>query len=180
MSPSGRLLGVTLLALAAGCAPRLVLIPGVEEPVPLAREPFRPGLSDSVWAKAVGVLDRHGYGFDACDEGASALRTRAVELDAPCGGTTCLARQFVTVKVGWRAVRLTVRREVWDPTWRGWRRATDMGSVMDVARLEQELMDELMARSDEWAYPPLSTSAACPAPAPCAPGQCDLVLLALE
>jgi hypothetical protein len=75
-------------------------------------------------------------------------------------------------------VRLAVRREVWDSTWRGWRPVADAGSLVEVARLEQALMDELMEQADARAYPPLFSGVQCPAPAPCGPGQCDLVLLA--
>jgi hypothetical protein len=178
MSLSSRLVVCGLLAIASGCAPRLALVPGSAEPVPQAREPFRSGLADSVWTQAVRVLEQQGYGFDACDDGHAALRTRAIELDAPCGESTCLARQFVTVKVGWRAVRLAVRREVWDPTWRGWRPVTDMASLLEMARLEQDLMDQLMEKAEARAWPPLQAGATCPAPAPCRPGQCDLVMVA--
>jgi hypothetical protein len=173
---------LVLACLALGCAPRALLVDHPVDPVPLAREQVRPGLSDVVWFRAIHLLTGRGYGLDACDEGRTALRTSRTELDAPCGATTCLARQYVTVKVGWRAVRLSVRREVWDPTYRDWVPLLDPRSVADAVRVERALLAELMAQADLWTAAPIRAAedSPCPRPAPCQPGQCDLIGLPSE
>jgi hypothetical protein len=175
-----RLQLLALATLLGACAPRIALVPHPDDPVPLAREPVGEGLAEVVWARAVRLLTARGYQFDACDDGLSALRTARVEVEAPCGATTCLARQYVTIKVGWRAVRLAVRREVWDASWRDWVPLTDPRSQADVIRLERELLGELMSQANRWAgRPPWSVGQPrCPQPWPCEPGQCDLIGLA--
>ena len=172
------LLGSMLVA----CVPPIAMVPHTVDPVPLARGLIGEGQADVVWAQAVRLLTARGFEFDACDDGRSALRTAPSEVEAPCGATTCLARQYVTVKVGGRAVRLSVRREVWDSAWRGWVPLIDQRSQDDAIQMERELLGELMAEANRWAGPPPWSAGQphCPRPRACEPGQCDLGLASAE
>jgi hypothetical protein len=177
-----RLSLLLLGSLLGACAPHIAMVPHAVDPVPLARGLVGEGQSDVVWAQAVRLLTARGFKFDACDDSRGALRTAPTEGDAPCGATTCLARQYVTVKVGGRAVRLSVRREVWDPTWRSWVPLLDQRSQDDVIRLERELLGELMEEANRWAGPPPWSARLphCPRPGSCEPGQCDSGLASAE
>lgn len=86
----------------------------------VARAPFEPDAFGSVFGRAVGKLQRSGYALQACDADRGSLTTLPREFDAPCGGSTCLARQSVAVLLGYRAARVTLVREVFDPTVKAW------------------------------------------------------------
>jgi hypothetical protein len=86
----------------------------------VARARFEPPAFDLVLRRAVRALQQDGYELDACDADRGSLVTRPREFDAPCGSSTCLARQSVSVLLGYRAARVTVVREVFDPTVKGW------------------------------------------------------------
>jgi hypothetical protein len=131
------------LAMAAACTPRVGIV-GKVGAVPEARSAVLPGQADAVFARAVSALRARQYQFTECDDARSQLRTERTELDAGCFSSTCLARQVVTVKVGWRRVSLAVQREVWDAAGRSWIPATDAGSRADVEREERELVEELL------------------------------------
>jgi len=174
----GRLSLLVVASLVAGCGPKIAMRSHAVDPVPLARGLVEEGQADVVWAQAVRVLTERGFAFEACEDGLGALRTVPTELDAACGATTCLARQYVTVKVGGRAVRLSVRREVWDTTWRGWVPLTLPRSQAAAIELEHELLGELMARANRWSGPPpwSASQPHCPQAGTCESGRCDLGL----
>lgn len=135
-----RLAALLLLTCTAGCAQRL---PATRSPG--ARASFEPSRGGAVLASAVSVLEEQGYAVESCDGDLAAVATTAIELDAPCGGTTCLARQVVRVKLGYRAARVTVRREVWDYTAKAWVEIRDA----DVRVVEDALLARLLARADD-------------------------------
>jgi len=137
-------LALPLLLLGA-CAPSATLVAPASAPRPVARERIRAGQADAVFSRAVRVLAAHGYELSRCDASLSLLETRRVETDATCDRMTCLARQIFTVKVGWRSVKLALRREVWDASVRGWVPPADDRSTKAIAREEADLVAELMA-----------------------------------
>jgi len=162
---------ILLLSLGAACSTRALVRPGAHGADPLVmRAPIRAGGADAVFDRALRVLRSQGYRLSRCDDGFSALETERLEQDSTCGGTTCLSRQVVRVKVGWRAVRLDVRREFWDSACKGWAVYADPRSVDAIRRQEQELIAELMKADFQ---NPLRYSRAPGSPGPCAPvGPC--------
>jgi hypothetical protein len=139
-------LAALAVALVAGCAPRHALgrAPAASRPAPagvVARRAFAPGTADLVFARAVQALEARGHGLDTCDAGHSVAVTTVVELETPCGASTCLARQAVALKVGWRELRVEVRRSIFDGATRSW---VDGGDAVAVAAARAEA--EALAR----------------------------------
>lgn len=92
-------------------------------PVPalaLARARFEPAAFDVVFARAVRRLHEDGYDLVACNPHRGSLTTRPREFDAPCGRSTCLARQSVSVLLGYRTAKVTVTRELFDTAVQSW------------------------------------------------------------
>jgi hypothetical protein len=112
------LLAVLPLVLLACAAPRTARGPGASTP---ARARFFPPEAPAVFEQAVRAAVLEGYRLNTCDADLRKIETSRVELDAPCGETTCLARQTVEVKLGYRVARVTVAREVYDGAERRWR-----------------------------------------------------------
>jgi len=139
-----RLPWLLALAISTGaCAPRALVTarpPASSE----ARGEIAPGQADVVFERAVEVLEAHGYLFTERDDQRSLLRTERAEQDAPCYGTTCLVRQTVAVKVGWRSLSMVVRRQVFDSGLRSWVDAQDPASQRDVEREERALLREMV------------------------------------
>jgi hypothetical protein len=131
----------------AACAPRHVVWSrshlGPDAPRP-ARVEFSPGLANAVFNRAVRSLRSHGFAPETCEN--THVVTRAVELDAPCGRSTCLARQAVRVDVGHYVAKLRLIREVWDPAAKRWVEPTDDAAVRSIERDTEELMQELLGR----------------------------------
>lgn len=170
------------LLAATACAPpsRLQAAGAVQRPV--VRAGVDPGQADAVFERAARVLRRRGYELVTCDLERGLLRTERAELDAPCFGTTCLARQFVTVKLGWRSVRLAVVREVFDAGPRGWTPATDRASVAAVDREEAALLQALLAADLEGARASDvgEDGGPCRQAASCGPGQCSTMVQRID
>ena len=132
---------------AAGCAPashaylrapahvRAELPPG-------SRARFEPERFDMVFQSAVRAVRARGYEIVSCDPMFGAIATARTELDAPCGASTCLAREVASVKLGYRRARVTLTREVWDATLRAWRAPDDPRSVEAIDREEREILEE--------------------------------------
>jgi hypothetical protein len=126
------------------------------------------------------VRDR-GLEIVECEAPRGALATAPVELEAPCDGTLCLARETTSVKLGYRRARVIVTREVWDPTLRAWREQGDPETVEELAGEEREIVSRIVEASAAAAA--ASSGRAdrkergrvrrdpC-APAPCADGAC--------
>lgn len=170
----------TLLAplLASACAAPAAPSRAGLSPAPPAREAFDAGQADAVFGRAVRALERRGYELVTCDLERGALRTDRVEFDAPCGATSCLARQVVTVKLGWRSVRLAVVRQVYDGGHHAWIPAEDPASLEAVALEEAVLLRQLLGADLEGARPaaPGEPPGPCRRAAPCGPGQCSVML----
>jgi hypothetical protein len=167
---------VAALLLASACSgSRAGLRPG---PAPPVRQAIDAGQADAVFGRAVRALERRGYDFLTCDLDRGAMRTARIEKDVPCGATSCLARQVVTVKLGWRAVRVAVVREVFDGGYRAWIPAADPTSLEDVLREEANLLRDLLAADLEGARPPGpgEPGGPCQRAGPCGPGQCSVML----
>lgn len=111
-------MAVPLLACAGAQGPRAERVAGSTPP---ARVELVPKDGAAVFEQAVRAVVRDGYAMRLCDARRLRVRTSPVELEAPCGATTCLARQSVEVKMGYRAAVVWVAREVYDGAERRWR-----------------------------------------------------------
>jgi len=167
--------------LACACAAPSRLTRTGPAPVPLVRQAIDPGQADAVFGRAVRVLERRGYAFLLCDPERGAMDTERLEKDAPCGATSCLARQIVTVKLGWRSVRLAVVRQVFDGGFRAWIPAEDQVSRSAVAQEEEALLRDLLEADLEGARPAAAAEPGgpCQRAARCQAGQCSVALQAL-
>jgi len=123
-----------------------------EAPAP-ARDQFPPADGDAIFASAVRLADLEGYPLRTCDAARGHLETKPFELEAACGGTACLARETVEVKLGHHAARVTVTREVYDGAARTWRLDAD-GSAEAARALLARLMSlpRLEAHRNPCAY----------------------------
>jgi len=86
----------------------------------VARLRFDPARGAALFAQAVRSVSAAGYRLHACDAERGILETGALEFDAPCRSSTCLARQSVKVRLGHRAARVTVERVLYDGALRRW------------------------------------------------------------
>jgi hypothetical protein len=142
-----------------------------------ARQALDPGEADAVFGRAARTLERLGYDLVTCDLERGALRTERLEKDAPCRATSCLARQVVIVKLGWRSVRLSVSREVFDGGVRSFIPAEDGTSREAVAAEEDRLLREILAADLEGARAaPGREGGPCRQALPCRAGQCSVML----
>jgi hypothetical protein len=139
------------------------------EPPRAARAPFQPGRFDAVFVSAVRAVRARGWKILSCDPDLGSFATAATESDAPCGASTCLARQRVAVKLGYRRARVTLIREVWDTTLRSWRVLDDPKSVATIDREERELLEETMRLETADGAPRLAEACG---PSVCDPGTC--------
>jgi hypothetical protein len=115
-------------------------------PHPGARAGFAPPKFEEVFAAAVDLVHDRGLEIAECQEWRGALTTVPVEIDARCGGSTCLARDTTRVKLGYRRARVVVTREVWDAAIRGWREQVDPGTEEELSRTERELVSGMVLR----------------------------------
>ncbi len=141
----GLLLVVASLAACAAPAPTGHLRALAQGPGHLprgTRAPFEPERFDVVFQAAVRAVRARGGDLVTCDPVYGAIATATIELDAPCGASTCLARQLTSVKLGYRRARVTVTREIWDSTLREWREPDDTTSVDHINRAERELVED--------------------------------------
>jgi hypothetical protein len=118
--------------------------PAPSQPPRAAREPFEPERFEIVFEGAVRAVLARGYEIVACDPVSGVVTTALVEVDAPCGRSTCLAREFTSIKLGHRRVRVTVTREVWDATVRAWRAPEDPVSLANLEREERALLERAL------------------------------------
>jgi hypothetical protein len=139
-----------------------------------ARAEFEPPRFHDIFALAVDLVRRRGLEIAQCEAPRGSLATVPVELDAPCGGTTCLARENLRVKLGYRRARVTLTREVWDPTIRGWREQDDPSTVEELAREEREIVARMMEAPGTARAGRRPRIDPC-APPPCAGGACVAV-----
>jgi hypothetical protein len=144
-------LGVAAALALVGCAsgPRPSRALGASRAAPRtpprgARAAFPPARFEDVFANAVEVLRERGRDIASCDPELGAVATAPVEIEAPCWGTTCLARETTQVKLGYRRARVTLVREVWDPGLRAWRPSEDVTRLEEIAREEREIVDRIL------------------------------------
>jgi hypothetical protein len=167
-----RITVLAALALAgSACAPATRIAirfppPSRAEPPRGARADFDPAGFEAVFREAVRAVRARGFEIVACDPELGVIATAPAEVDAACFGTSCLVRETAAVKLGHRRARVTVTREIWDPTVRSWRVPDDQASVAGVAREERELV--LRAVRDRHAG---ALDGAC-GEGPCAPRSC--------
>jgi hypothetical protein len=164
---------VALVLAGAGCAHSLP--PPGPAPLPVVRQPIEMGTSGAVFARAAVVLRRRGYEIVTCDPALGFLRTSRGEADVPCWGMTCLARQWVAVKLGVHSVRIAVVREVFDSALRSWVRAVEPVAEAAVALEETELMQALLEADLEGGQRPSEEIVAtlCGESPACDLGQCS-------
>jgi hypothetical protein len=161
-----------LLLSLSGCASAargpLRVPPRVAGPLPGARAEFEPDAFEGVFREAVRTLRERGFRILACDPDRGAIVTASAEVDAPCHGTTCLARETASVKLGYRRARVVVSREIWDATLRRWREADDRASAAALLREERELVAAAVRvrRVGAWPWDDACT------PDACDPGRC--------
>jgi hypothetical protein len=149
--PPRHLAPLAALALSACLGARPV-------PPPAARGPFPTARADAVLVAAIDALRERGYEIDACDSGTYALTSGRIERDAPCYLGSCLARQTVTMKLGYKTARVRVAREVWDWSVKEWVAIRDPA----LEREETELLKLVLAaqegvHADRWGDPCPST-----------------------
>jgi hypothetical protein len=139
-------LAAALAGVACAAAPRAWTRPRPEQPPAVggARAEFAPTRFGEVFAAAVDLVRGRGLEIAACEAPRGVLDTSPVEREAPCGATTCLARETTRVKLGWRRDRVTVTREVWDATVRGWREQDDPSTVADLTREARALVTRIV------------------------------------
>jgi hypothetical protein len=114
------------------------------EPPRGTREQFEPRHFDLVFENAVRAMHARGLEIVACDPEFGSITTSRTEVDAPCGESTCLARETTTVKLGYRRARVTLKREIWDATLHEWREPDDRTSVETIDRVERELVGDMV------------------------------------
>lgn len=133
-------------------------------PRPAARAPFEPAAGDAVFEQALHAAALAGYRIRTCDADRWRFDTEPIEFDAPCGPTTCLARQSVEVKLGYRVARVTVERELLDGSYRTWE-VDALRQSIDAARAlldtiltgfaPDDRRERLVRARDRWADPRL-------------------------
>jgi hypothetical protein len=114
-----------------------------------ARAPFTPARFHDVFANAVDVVRERGLEIASCDARTGRLVTAPVEMDAPCWGTTCLARETTHVKLGYRRARVILTREVWDPGLHAWRPFEDVSRLDEILREERDLIERVVDVAEE-------------------------------
>jgi len=101
-----------------------------------------------VWKRLLHVIESQGYAVLLDDEARGIIATRERELERPCGGGTCLARQALRVRLtGDGQVTLAVFRENWDPDGRRWAQASDRASVASVEQDQLALLAEVVPQA---------------------------------
>jgi hypothetical protein len=134
-----------------------------------ARARFEPERFDAVFQGAIRAVRARGWAIASCDPVYGAIATATTETDAPCGASTCLARDMASVKLGFRRARVTLTREVWDATLRAWQVPDDPRSVAAIDREEREIVQEAVrAELEDGAE---RAGGAC-GPSVCDPGPC--------
>jgi hypothetical protein len=137
-----------IVAAACGHSPTVVshlrAVDAPSQPPRAAREPFEPERFETVFEGAVRAVLARGYEIVSCDATSGVVNTARVEVDAPCGRSTCLAREFTSIKLGHRRVRVSVTREVWDATLRAWRAPEDPVSLANMEREERTLLERAL------------------------------------
>ena len=126
---------------------------------PAARARFAPVEGDAVFEQAVRTVARAGYHRRSCDPERRRLETTLVEFDAPCGETTCLARQSVEVLLGYRVARVRVQRELYDGAWRAWQDEVEEESVDAARDLLERILGSVRPRETASASRPGSAAA---------------------
>lgn len=127
------------------CAPRYVR--HEERLPPAARARFEPPQGDVVFENAVRAATRAGYRIRSCDAERRRFETALVELEASCGGTTCLARQWVEVLLGYRVARVRVERELYDGAFRAWLPEHERQAIEAARELLARIVEDLPERS---------------------------------
>ncbi|BDG05285.1 hypothetical protein [Anaeromyxobacter oryzae] len=138
---------------------------------PAARAPFQPPRGDAIFANAVHVLADAGYAVDSCDADLGAVATERVELDVPCFGGTCLARDTVKVKLGYKMAKVIVVRELWDWSLKEWAPIQDEDLRDGVTEEETALLARIMDVPRPTLNGPERFGDPC-RPGPCAVGVC--------
>jgi hypothetical protein len=110
-----------------------------------ARAPFPPERFDTVFERAARAVRARGWEILTCEPVSGAITTTRIEADAPCGVSTCLVRETMNVKLGYRRARVAVTREFWDQTVRAWRSPDDPTSIENIEREELTLLQEAIA-----------------------------------
>lgn len=145
--PSGAALATVALALALGaCAAprggaRLSGSRRADASAPTVRARFPPVDGEAVFERAVRAATLEGYRISRCDPDNRRLETARLELDAPCGATTCLARQRIQVALGYRQARVVVAREVYDGAAKAWRPSEAVPS----SEAARDLLDRIVS-----------------------------------
>lgn len=138
--PSRAAFAAVPLALLACASPRATTAPPTAA---AARARFAPEDGDLVFEQAVRAAALAGYRLRTCDPEERRFETEQIEFDAPCRASTCLARQFVEVKLGYRVARVTVERELYDGGYRAWQdeeaRASEAAARALLARIFADL-----------------------------------------
>ncbi len=132
--------------LACASAPLPAPAPSAGPRVKPAREALDPGWADAVRDHAFDILQARGYAVERGGDVLSAIQGGELELDAPCSDSSCLARETVEVRVGWRSIEISVRREVWDASIKAWIEPEDARALAAIEEEQRVLLDEVLGR----------------------------------
>jgi hypothetical protein len=125
-----RRLSLALAAvLASACAG-----PAVQRP---AHGTYDQGTKREAWGRALEAVERRGFKVQFQDVSLGVLVTSERELQAPCGDTTCLAKETLYVRQQDGRAVAYLSRSMWDATLRTWSAPSAGG---DIAAVEKEQM----------------------------------------
>jgi hypothetical protein len=135
---------IVAVALALGCAPAtqgLARIQGRGEGRQAAAT-ATVGDADGdrilFWRSAAAALRERGLRI--ASRGEDRLVTAPRELDVPCSGGTCLARELFVVSVAEGRARVELLRGVWEPAGRHWEMGLAPATAADAVAREAELL----------------------------------------
>ncbi len=124
----------TLLALAA-CAG-----PAVQRP---AHGSFDDKTKREVWQRAIDACAQRGFEIGFADPSLGVLVTRDHETQAPCGETTCLAREALHLRLEAGHAVASLSRTVWDPVLKAWIPPADPASLRAAEREELAIVRDV-------------------------------------
>lgn len=140
MRSPARLLALAAVA-AAACAGPSVQLP--------AHGAFEKTTRAQAWERAVSAAEKRGFELAFQDPGLGVLVTNERELQAPCGETTCLARETLYVREQDGRAVAYLSRTLWDATLRSWSAPTAAADRAAVEREQLAIMKDVADRDVE-------------------------------
>ncbi len=107
---------------------------------------FDPGERAAVWERTAQAVRERGYELALADPARGILVTRELERQAPCGGTTCLARDILHLRIEDGRAVANLQRRVWDAALRTWAEPSDRRAIKGIEAEEREFLSSLGVR----------------------------------